>query len=79
MTGPPSGQFPEVRVQRNQAVLVVAANSRERRAATVIGHHPAYPFTGPDLSEDLRVYAHKEILPPPYAELDDLYALAGSG
>jgi hypothetical protein len=58
VTDPPSGQFPEVSVQRDQTVLAAAANSRERRAATVIGHHPAYPFTGPDLSDDLRVYAH---------------------
>ena len=58
VTDPPSGQFTEVSVQRNQTILVAAANSRERRAATVIGHHPAYPFNGPDLSDDLRVYAH---------------------
>jgi hypothetical protein len=59
VAGPPSGQFPKVRVQRNQTILVAAANSRERGAATVIGHDPADPFIGPGLGEDLRVYAHK--------------------
>jgi hypothetical protein len=59
VTDPPSRQFPEVRVQRNQTVLAITANSRERRAAAVIGHHPADPFIGPDLGQDLRADAHK--------------------